>query len=226
MRIRGLNQKTITSFILDMLFPAFGFISSLSFEHLHEYLTKVLAALRSEVQHCVGLEMHIYQSPLMTIIVIAVPALKSFPFQGFCGLIFLPAHISRFLTLYSPLQLPLQIVLNPSVCPPSLFLSPQTARPDRHPNGSQARLQCSELQNSDPCYSWMSSANLILRIICSQLFQLFLLLTMSKLSSRWHLPLTSTKARHVPKTEPTISLKTSFVVYLCRNCAEAKCKQE
>lgn len=46
----------------------------------------------------------------------------------------------------------------------------------------------------------MLSVNLIFRIICSQLLStLLLFLTMSKLSSRWHLPLTSTKAHHVPK---------------------------
>ena len=105
MRIRGFNQKTINNFILDMLFPALGFILSLSFKHLHKCLTKVLVALPSEVQHFAGLETHIYQSPLMTIIVIAVPATKSLPFRGFCRLLFLPAYISRSLTLYSPLDL-------------------------------------------------------------------------------------------------------------------------
>ena len=115
MRIRGLNQKTISSFILDMLFPAPGLILSLSFKHLHKCLTKVLVALLSEVQHFAGLETHIYQSPLMTIIVIAVPTIKRFPFQGFCRLIFLPTYISRFLTLYSPLYPLLLTVLNLSI---------------------------------------------------------------------------------------------------------------
>lgn len=123
MRIRGLNQKTINSFILDMLFPVFGFIFSLSFKNLHKCLTKVLVALLSEVQCFAGLETHIYQSPLMTIIVIVVPNIKSFAFQGFCWLIFLPAYISRFLTFYSPLHPLLLIVLHPPIWSLSLFPS-------------------------------------------------------------------------------------------------------
>lgn len=116
MRIRGLNQKTINSFILDMLFPAFGLILSLSFKHLHKCLTKVLVELLSKVSHYAGLETHIYQSPLMTIIVIVVSAIKSFLFQGLCRLIFLPPYISRFLTSYSLLYpLLLMIVLNLSI---------------------------------------------------------------------------------------------------------------
>ena len=71
-----------------MLFPAFGFILSLSFKHLHKCLTKVLVALLSEVQHFAGLEAHIYQSPLMTIIVIVVPLLKAFPSKASVGLFF------------------------------------------------------------------------------------------------------------------------------------------
>lgn len=167
MRIRGLNQKTINSFILDMLFPAFGFILSLSFKHLHKCLTKVLVALLSEVQHFAGLETHIYQSSLMTIIVIAVPAIKSFPFQGFCSLIFLPAYIPRFLTFYSPLYPLLLIVLHHSIWSLSLFPSTLSfpascnrkqrwwrwfssclAKKGRTniPLGGEQQLQCSELR--------------------------------------------------------------------------------
>lgn len=106
-----------------MLFPAFGFILSLSFKHLHKCLTKVLAALLGEVQHFTGLETNIYQSPLMTIIVIVVLTIKSFPFQGFCRLIFFPACISGFLTSYYPLYPLLLIVLHISIGLLSLFPS-------------------------------------------------------------------------------------------------------
>lgn len=94
MRIKGLNQITINSFILDMLFPAFGLNLSLSFKHLHNCLTKVLVALLREVQHFAGLETCIFQSPMMTIIVIVVPAIKSFPFQGFFRLIYLSTYLN------------------------------------------------------------------------------------------------------------------------------------
>lgn len=94
MRIRGLNQKTINSLIFDMLFPAFSLNLSLSFKHLHNCLTEVLVALLREVQHFAGLETRIFQSPMMTIIVIVVPAIKSFPFQSFFRLIYLSTHLN------------------------------------------------------------------------------------------------------------------------------------
>lgn len=78
-------------------------------------------------------------------------------------------------------------------------------------------------------YSWMLGANLILCRLLTAVPTPFLLLTMSRLSSRWHLPLTSTQAHHVPEDrayDRFSSQTTNFMFYLCRKCAEGKCKQE
>lgn len=105
-----------------MLFPAFGLNLSLSFKHLHNCLTKVLVAFLKEVQHFAGLETCIFQSPMMTIILIVVPAIKSFPFQSYFRVIYLSTYlISRFLTFYFPFYQLLLIALNLPVWPLSLF---------------------------------------------------------------------------------------------------------
>lgn len=213
-----------------MLVPAFGFILSLSFKHLHKCLTKVSAALLGEVQHFTGLETHIYQSPLMTIIVIVVLTIKSFPFQGFSRLIFfscLHFWISNFLLSFIPtptdcptyfyctsFSLPLQTLL-PSLmqlqtnsgggCDSAAAWPARVGQTSQQEESSSfGAPSCRESGRWDSplasSYSWTLSINVIFHIICSQLLStLLVLLTMSKLPSRWHLPLTSTSAHHVPK---------------------------